>query len=77
MGRNLALPKPDFNAQRRPGPHVLILDGSNQDAPGVYEIRCSCGEVTWTPWGEEHAVEIAEIHRVIMGVGPSKRTFVL
>lgn len=33
-----------------------------QAAPGVYEIRCSCGDQAMTFWGEEHAMEIAEMH---------------
>ena len=33
-----------------------------QEAPDVFDIRCSCGEHTWTPWGMEHAHEIAEMH---------------
>lgn len=40
--------------------HQLTLIA--QEAPGVFDVRCSCGDHTWTPWGEEHALEIAEMH---------------
>jgi hypothetical protein len=32
------------------------------DCRGVFEIRCTCGDVAKTYWGEGHAAEIAEMH---------------
>lgn len=46
--------------QWRPGPHHIAL--LSQEAPGVYEVVCSCGEHTWTPWGAANATEIAALH---------------
>lgn len=34
---------------------------------GVFEISCRCGEQTWTPWGLEHAKEIARLHYWVTG----------
>jgi hypothetical protein len=33
-----------------------------EDCPGVFEIRCNCGYVDWTPWGAEIAEKIAREH---------------
>jgi len=44
----------------RRGPHkVAIIE---QEAPGVFEIRCRCGAVTSTHWGAAHANELATNH---------------
>jgi hypothetical protein len=44
-----------------------------QDCPGVFEIACSCGvDSSWTPWGAEHAEEIARLHLWIVGA-PTQR----
>ena len=41
--------------QRRsvPGPHDIRA--IETECPGAIQIECSCGETTWTPWGEAHA----------------------
>ena len=51
-----------------PGPHhITVIEGGSAEhdgekCPGTFEIRCSCGEVTWTAWGEAHAAEITALH---------------
>lgn len=65
-GRVLGYPTPV-----RPGDRHLV-NCIEQEAPGVFEIRCSCGQTSWTPWGEAHAGEIAEIHLWMVGQ-PAKR----
>ena len=54
--------------------HVIVL--SEQEMPGAWEVRCTachtevpherctaaCHRVTWTPWGEDAAHEIGELH---------------
>jgi hypothetical protein len=37
------------------------------EAPGAFEITCSCGAQTWTPWGEAHAAEITALHLWAVG----------
>lgn len=58
--------------------HQIVL--SEGEAPRVFEVRCvachnpaphercvaSCHRVTWTPWGEEHAAEIGQLHLFYM-----------
>lgn len=58
--------------------HKIVL--SEQDAPRTFEVRClachnpfphercvaGCHRVTWTPWGEAHAKEIAALHLFYM-----------
>jgi hypothetical protein len=56
-----------FPARVRPGP-VHLIHCIEAEVRGVFEIKCSCGEVTWTPWGEASATEIAEIHLWARGV---------
>lgn len=65
----------DFNADRVLGfPSVVqpsdrhIVHCIEQECPGVFEIRCSCGRTSWTPWNIEHAEEIAQLHLWEMGV---------
>lgn len=71
--------KPDPMAKHHaPGPHYLRI--SAQDAPGVFEVRCSCyglddngqehGFLDWTPWGEEHAIQTGEMHLEMAGEKP-------
>ena len=43
-----------------PGRHDIFF--IEQEAPGCFEIRCSCGDQTVTYWGEHHAAEIASLH---------------
>jgi len=50
----------------RPGPHLIEV--IEQEAPGVFEIRCACGAQTWTPWGIEHAAEIGGLHLWSVGI---------
>lgn len=55
--------------------HVIAL--TEQEMPGAWEVRCTachtadhggqpctaaCHRVTWTPWGEDEAHEIGELH---------------
>jgi hypothetical protein len=51
----------DFNSHYRPDPlhRVLCIE---QEAPGVFQILCACGETSWTPWGADSAQEIASLH---------------
>ena len=59
----------DKNHTPRPGGRHMIVC-IEQDAPGCYEIRCACGESTWTPWGADAAGEIGEMHMYAVGVTP-------
>jgi hypothetical protein len=61
--------------KRRPGGdhHMTVIEGGSAEhdgekCPGTFEIRCSCGEVTWTAWGEAHAAEITTLHLWATGV---------
>ena len=53
--------------QRRsvPGPHDIRA--IETECPGAIQIECSCGETTWTPWGEAHAAEITALHLWAVG----------
>lgn len=42
------------------------------ECPGVFEISCTCGDQTWTPWGAAHAEEIAKLHLWAAGAPPQK-----
>lgn len=44
----------------------------SEECPGVFEISCSCGEQTWTPWGADHAEEIAKLHLWAAGAPTQK-----
>jgi hypothetical protein len=58
--------------------HQIIVIA--QDIPGTFEVRCvachrrephgrcdaTCHTTTWTPWGEDHALEIGELHLYYM-----------
>jgi hypothetical protein len=74
------LPRPDFNEGRvlgfptrvHPG-NVHLVNCIEAEVKGVFEISCSCGETTWTPWGEAHATEIAELHLWARGTPVRRR----
>jgi hypothetical protein len=51
--------------------HEILL--SETAAPGAIEIRCLCGDVTWTPWGIDHAAEIGKLHLWEMMAQGAKR----
>lgn len=75
-----ALPRADMNEYRVLGfpsrvmpSEVHLIHCIEQECKGVFEIKCACGEVTWTPWGQDHAVEIAEIHLHARGVPTRQR----
>lgn len=74
MHPNLRPIAPDA-PQRRGVKHHMIL--TEQECPGTFEIRCLCGEVTWTPWGQAHAEEIAKIHLWAAGQGVKFRRAVV
>ena len=40
--------------------HEILL--TEMDCKGVFEVRCRCGEVSWTAHGEAHAAEIGLQH---------------
>ena len=62
------LPRETLNTRKfaEPGRHNIAC--IEQDCPGAFEIRCQCGESTWTPWGAAHAEEIARMHLWKAGV---------
>ena len=47
---------------RRPDGRRHHVDIIEQELLRAYEIRCTCGTQTWTPWGAAHAHEIAALH---------------
>ena len=67
------LPEKLAKLQRRavPGPHNITV--FETEAPGALEISCSCGERTWTPWGEAHAAEIMALHLWTVGAAEMVR----
>ena len=52
-------------ADRRRQMHEILL--IEQDTAGVWEVRCRCGEVTWTAHGEGHATEMGRNHLYMVG----------
>lgn len=54
----------DPNYQPRPGPHRIACIEVDD---GIFEISCTCGEQTWTPWGQAHAEEVARLHCWVTG----------
>jgi hypothetical protein len=63
------LPRPDASSRPDRGANVhQVIVSAEGDAPGVFQITCSCGARTWTPWGEDHAGVIAELHLQDMGI---------
>jgi hypothetical protein len=75
MTKGRRLPRPDFNENRVLGfptrvlpSNVHLVNCIEQEAHGVFEVKCSCGRTSWTPWGEAHAEEVAQLHLWQMGV---------
>lgn len=50
-------------APRRGTHRIAVIEAGD----GVFELSCSCGSQTWTPWGIEHAKEVARLHYVTTG----------
>lgn len=65
--------------------HQIVLTA--QEMPGAYEVRCvachnvepherctaACHRVTWTPWGEDEAAAIGELHLFYVAHPDAKR----
>jgi hypothetical protein len=51
--------------RRAAGRHNIVC--IEADCPGVFEITCSCGQQSWTPWGRAHAEECARVHLWAVG----------
>jgi len=52
-------------ADRRRQMHEILL--TERDTPGVFEVRCRCGEVAWTARGLDHAMEMGQAHLYNVG----------
>ena len=58
---------------------VIVTQGGgpgteSSEDPRSFEVRCvTCGKTTWTPWGADHAEEIARCHLILTGT-PARTT---
>lgn len=47
-------------------------DPDHAEMPGAFEICCTCGYNTWSPWGADHAEQVAKLHLWAVGHAPQR-----
>lgn len=65
----------DVNFRARDGGRHNIALIEDTECPNAFEVSCSCGEQTWTPWGEDMATELAQLHLWSVGAGIGRKVF--
>jgi hypothetical protein len=74
-GGRLKVVDGDVNHLRRDGGRHSVSLIEDTELPHAFEVSCSCGEQTWTPWGEEMATELAAMHLWEVGAPPRGKVY--